>query len=466
VWDTLDDRCLLAGYTPAQITSAYGLNGITFTSPSGTKVAGDGSGQTIAIVDFFSDPNVQASLNGFDAQFGLPNVTLNVINQAGSQTDDGWAVEETLDVEWAHAMAPGAAIDVIEAAPGNGGPDGLADTLTALQTASTTNGVTVVSMSWGSSEFNDEASYDSYFATPGITYMAASGDSGTVIWPSTSPNVLSVGGTSLFLNSAGTYGSESGWIDSGGGLSQYESEPGNQQSVQSTGHRSTPDVSLVADPNTGLSVFFIPPDSTSGQGSWGVFGGTSVATPAWAGIIAIIDQGSALAGQPSLSTEGTLATLYSAPSTAYHQVAETGGGGTNTAINTPAYNTQAGLGTANGLALIQVFVPTASSTNPPPPPPSPPPPPPVSFPVPPKLPRWPPTLPPPTPPPSPAPVPTPTPTPPAPSTPPPAAPPTAAPRPKSRRIHHVAPVGGKHGRTVGHSIGKKKMGKEAHEKPR
>ena len=118
LWDTLDDRCLPSGYTPAQITSAYGLNGITFNSSSGTKVAADGSGQTIALVEMYSDPNIQAALNVFDAEFNLPNTTLNVINQAGAQTDTGWAEEESLDVEWAHAMAPGAKIDVIEAAPG------------------------------------------------------------------------------------------------------------------------------------------------------------------------------------------------------------------------------------------------------------------------------------------------------------------------------------------------------------
>lgn len=106
LWDTLDDRALPSGYTPAQIMSAYGMSGITFTSSSGAKVTGDGSGQTIALVEMYSDPNLQASLNTFDAQYGLPNITLNVINQAGSQTNLGWAQEASLDVEWAHAMRP------------------------------------------------------------------------------------------------------------------------------------------------------------------------------------------------------------------------------------------------------------------------------------------------------------------------------------------------------------------------
>jgi subtilase family serine protease len=477
-WDTLDDRCLPSGYTPAQITTAYGLNGITFTSSSGTKVAADGSGQTIALIEAYSDPNIQATLNAFDAEYGLPNITLNVINQAGSQTDTGWAGEESADVEWAHVMAPGAAIDVIEAAPGNSDTS-FNDIMAAVQTANMIKGVTVVSMSWGSSEFNGEASYDSYFTTPGITYIASSGDNAVVEWPSTSPNVLSVGGTSLFLNSSGAYETESGWIDAGGGLSQYENEPSYQQSVQSTGDRSTPDVSFDADPNTGLSVYLIPPNSTSGQGYWGVFGGTSGGAPSWAGIIAVIDQGRALAGQGSLSTAQTLTTLYSAPSISYHQVAETpsqggSGGGTNTAINTTTYNTQSGLGTPNGIALIQAFVPTASTSTPTPTPtPSPTPTsPPVGMPTP--TPWWPTTAPPPTPTPLPTPGPpqTPTPTPPpapAPTPPPAPAPtpaPTPAPKPKQRRSHHVSrPAGGRR-RSVGQSTGKEKAGKQSHDKPR
>ena len=115
-WDVLDVRCLLSGYTPAQISGAYGLAGVTLTSTSGATVSGDGSGQTIALVETYHDPEIQASLDGFDARFGLPNITLDVVNQSGNQTDPGWAAEETLDVEWAHAIAPGAAIDVVEAA--------------------------------------------------------------------------------------------------------------------------------------------------------------------------------------------------------------------------------------------------------------------------------------------------------------------------------------------------------------
>ncbi len=118
--DHLDDRCLLsgtAGYTPAQITAAYGLNAITFQSSTGTTVKGDGTGETIALIEMYHDPNLASDLATFDQEYGLPAPTLTVDNLAGSQTDSGWALEESLDVEWAHAIAPGANILVVEAAP-------------------------------------------------------------------------------------------------------------------------------------------------------------------------------------------------------------------------------------------------------------------------------------------------------------------------------------------------------------
>ena len=375
-WDALDPLCLLSGYTPAQITAAYALNAITFTSSSGAKITGDGTGQTIAIVDVFHDPNIQASLDGFDARYGLPKITLDVINQAGNQTDSGWASEEALDVEWAHAIAPGANIVVVEAAPGNNSTDGFTDLMTAVKTASQTKGVTVVSMSLGGNEFNGEIFDDAVFSTPGITFIASSGDYGTVEWPATAPSVLAIGGTTLNLSSAGGYAAETGWASTGGGLSTGETEPSYQKGVQSTGQRSTPDVSFDADPYTGVAVYFIPPDGTGGQGQWGVIGGTSVGAPAWAGMLAIVNQGRAVTGQTSLTgATQTLPALYSLPASDFHKVAlSSSGGGTNLTINTAGYNTQTGLGTPVGSALINDLVngsgapaPTPTPTPTPPP---------------------------------------------------------------------------------------------------
>ena len=110
-------------------------------------------------------------------------------------------------------------------------------------------------MSWGGGEFSGETSYDSYFTTPsghaGVTFVASSGDSGAPVgYPAISPNVLSVGGTTLNLTSSGSYISESGWSGSGGGISRYESQPTYQKGVvtQSTTYRTNPDVAYDADP--------------------------------------------------------------------------------------------------------------------------------------------------------------------------------------------------------------------------
>jgi outer membrane biosynthesis protein TonB len=202
--------------------------------------------------------------------------------------------------------------------------------------------------------------------------------------------------------------------------------------VQSSGSRTTPDVGFVADPGTGVSVYVIPPGSTSGQGQWEVVGGTSAGAPAWAGIVAIVDQGRALGGQASLTgSTQTVPDLYALAASAFNKVSPTPGQtASNLAINTPVYNTQAGLGTPIGPALIDSLVASNAVSPAPAPTPSPTPtpiPPPGRLPTPKPIPL-------PTPAPTPAPVlgptPSPLPTPvsttPAP-TPPPAAPPTAPP---------------------------------------
>ena len=331
--DWLDDRCLLSGLgsntglTPAQITQAYGLNAIQLKDGTQT-VAGTGAGETIAIIDAYHDPDLASDLNVFDSTYDLPAASLTQLNEnggaAGGASDDGWAGEETLDVEWAHAIAPGAAIVVVEAAS-----DSQSDLMTAVTTARSLPGVVAISMSWGGSESASQLTYDSLFTTPGghtgITFVAASGDQGAAggaEWPASSPNVLAVGGTSLTLGAGNTIAGETTWSGSSGGYSQYEAEPTWQESVQQTGRRSTPDVSFDADPNTGVEVYTTDP--SDGQGSWQVVGGTSVGAPAWAAILAIADQGRADAGLTSLDgATQTLPALYSFASTDYNSTAST-----------------------------------------------------------------------------------------------------------------------------------------------
>jgi hypothetical protein len=349
--ERLDDRCLLsiasvpAGYTPAQVKAAYGLDAIRFTSTNGQPLPGDGQGQTIAIVVAYHDPYLASDLRRFDAAFGLPDPAFSQINLGGSgNISDSWSGEATLDVEWAHAIAPGASILVVETAS-----DSSADLLAGVNTARNLPGVSVVSMSWGGPEMANEASDDLYFTTPvghqGITFIAASGDTGTgsTQWPASSPNVLGVGGTSLMINGSG-YGGESAWTGGGSGLSRYQAEPAYQRGVQSTGRRSIPDVAFVGNPNTGVSIYMTTP--SNGQGSWQIVGGTSLGAPAWAGIVAIIDEGLVLNGVGTLDGASRLIpALYTLPATDFHAVAPTARAGARGVSTT-------GLGTPVGASLV------------------------------------------------------------------------------------------------------------------
>ena len=179
-------------YTPAQIRAAYGINNLSL----------DGTGQTIAIVDAYDDPSIYLALDAFDSQFGLTptgptlyqqygpaSSFLTVLNQNGQSTSlpatdpsgagtDNWEVEEALDVEWAHAIAPGAQIILVEA-----NSQSLSDLMAGVATAASQPGVSVVSMSWGFPEgqavfASDEATYDSVFNVPGVTFVASTGDYG------------------------------------------------------------------------------------------------------------------------------------------------------------------------------------------------------------------------------------------------------------------------------------------------
>jgi subtilase family serine protease len=307
-----------SGYTPQQLQAAYGVPSSVNGKPAGT-------GETIAIVDAYNDPNIQNDLTVFDGKYFplQPAANLTVVNQTGGTSlpaaNASWAVEESLDVEWAHAIAPGANIVLVEA-----NSNSLSDLLTAVKTAATTMGANVVSMSWGASEFSGETTYDQYFNAPGVTYVASAGDSSAYFgpeWPASSPNVLAVGGTTLKLTSTNQISSETAWNASyvyipgsgwtieggGGGVSSYESEPAFQSgnSVPNFGGRSTPDVSWDANPSTGVSVY----DSYLEPG-WGYVGGTSAGAPAWSGIVAIADQQSVANGHGSLSTAQVDNALY------------------------------------------------------------------------------------------------------------------------------------------------------------
>src|SRR6266851_2988910 len=285
-----------SGETPASLRAVYNL-------PS------TGGGGVIAIVDAFDYPTAENDLNVFSTQFGLPACTtangcFKKVFASGVQprTNCGWAQEAALDIEWAHAMAPGARIILVEAASNS-----FANLFAAVDVASNlvaSGGGGEVSMSWGGSEFSTEANSDSHFTTNGVVYFAASGDTGgATIYPGVSPSVVSAGGTTINRDSSGNFVSETGWSGSGGGPSKYEPRPSYQDGIATIvgTQRGAPDFSFDADPNSGVSVY----DTTrcQGQSGWLVFGGTSVASPSLAGIVN-------LAGHFNASSVAELTTIY------------------------------------------------------------------------------------------------------------------------------------------------------------
>jgi subtilase family serine protease len=319
--EQLEDRTVLSIFSPAQIEAAYGFNKITFSTPSGT-IVGNGAGQTIAIVDAYDDPAIVSDLETFDRSFGIPDPpSFTILKQSGTVPNSQWASETALDVEWAHAIAPGARIVLGEARS-----ESLSDLVAEVDVVADQPGVSVVSMSWSAGEWSSESSFDNNFTTPaghqGVTYVASSGDSGAgAYWPASSPNVLSVGGTSLMVNADGSYARETAWTFSGGGVSAYEAKPAYQQLI-STGsnNRTDPDVAYDANPGTGIYVY-----DSYGSGGWVEVGGTSSGAPQWAALVAIADQGRALDGKSSL--DGATQTLYaiyrmaqSSQSTYFHDV--------------------------------------------------------------------------------------------------------------------------------------------------
>ena len=260
------------GMTPGEIKKAYNLP------------ASGGHG-TIVVVGAYNDTTLEADLAVFDKTFNLPACTSAngcLTKHAMSTsigTNSGWAMETSLDIEWAHAIAPNAKILLVEATTPSG-----ANLLKAVDYAASVGGASAISMSWGGGEFPEETTLDSHFVSKsGAPFFASSGDNGAgASWPASSPNVIGVGGTTLTLNSGGTVQSESAWSGSGGGVSAYEKEPAFQKSYnisKAGGMRAVPDVAYNANPATGFPIYV--------KGAWHTVGGTSAGAPQWAAIAAL-----------------------------------------------------------------------------------------------------------------------------------------------------------------------------------
>jgi hypothetical protein len=382
-------------YTPAQIRAAYGLPALpsSFTGLTATQAAQLGAGQTIYIVDAQHDPNAAAELAAFNSKFGLPSCTTKTIatsaalplpaasttacefsvvysTPAGGMTstapayDSGWATEIALDVQWAHATAPLARIVLIESADSSN--TGLIGGITLANKM----GPGVVSMSFGAPEGSWTASVDSTFSNTQMTYVAATGDNGAAVgWPSVSAKVLAVGGTTLTYT--GGTRSESAWSGTGGGVSAYTATPSYQTSavpgMGTPAHRTVADVSFNADPTTGQYLAVISQGSSSV--GWLSAGGTSLATPQWAGIMAVANAlraqtSKAMLGAPHTVLYQQIATVPGSYASSFADITKGTDGSCSTCTAKTGYDFLTGLGTPNASSLLSALS-GATISNPP-----------------------------------------------------------------------------------------------------
>jgi len=313
------------GYeTPASLACIYRVvSPIRGCNPNSTTNTPNGGSQTIAVVDAFDDPNAAGDLAYFSSQFGLPfspskfKVVYAQGFQPGVDPSGGWELEEALDIEYAHAMAPHAMLYLVEA-----NTNSFSDLFSAVLVAanlvrcgktttcpSDAHGKGEVSMSWGGGEWDTESDYDWVFTGQGVVFLAATGDAAGVIYPSASPNVIGVGGTSTARSlNTGNLIQEISWSDAGGGLSVFEPTPPYQQGLPNyitRGARALPDVSADANPANGYWEYdSYPYAGISNPSNWWIVGGTSASTPLWAGVLNA-------AGHFAPSSQAELTMMYS-----------------------------------------------------------------------------------------------------------------------------------------------------------
>ncbi|RPF39031.1 S53 family peptidase [Streptomyces sp. TLI_185] len=332
---TLAAAAAPSGYGPASLQSAYNL-------PS----ASGGSGQTVAIVDAYDDPNAESDLAVYRSQYGLSACTtangcFKKVDQSGGtrypRGNSGWAEEISLDLDMVSAACPNCKILLVEASSA---------TMTNLGTAVNTAvrlGAKFVSNSYGGSESSNDATYDSsYFNHPGVAITVSSGDGGYgVEYPAASKYVTAVGGTSLKTASNSRGWTDTVWSGAGSGCSAYDAKP-SWQKDSGCANRTVADVSAVADPNTGVAVY-----DTYAQGSgWMVFGGTSASSPLIAAVYA-------LAGAPSTGSYPA-SFPYAHTSALYDVTSGSNGscGGSYLCTGTTGYDGPSGLGVPDGSAAF------------------------------------------------------------------------------------------------------------------
>jgi subtilase family serine protease len=315
-----------SGYNPPDLQSAYKL-------PSSTA----GSGQTVAIVDAYDDPNAASDLNVYRSQFGLPRLgtggpTFTKVNQSGvvgnyPLRNAGWGEEISLDLDMVSAICPNCNILLVEASSNS-----FANLSAAVDEAAALH-ANEISNSYGGSEYSNEVNDQSHYNHPGIAITVSSGDSGYgVQFPAASQYVTAVGGTSLAKASNTRGWTETVWSGAGSGCSAYIAKQ-IWQTDSGCSNRTVADVAADADPNTGVSVY-----DTFREPGWLVFGGTSVASPIIASVYA-------LAGNAGSVTYGSYP--YSHTSSLFDVTAGSNGscGGSYLCTGGTGYDGPTGLGT-------------------------------------------------------------------------------------------------------------------------
>ena len=347
------------GFSPADLRSAYNL-----PSTSG------GSGQTVAIVDAYDDPNAEADLAQYRISYaGIPACTtgngcFKKVNQTGGTTypeaNKGWAVEISLDLDMVSAICPYCHIVLVEATNSE------LRNLAAAENEAAALGATEISNSWVGGEYSGDTEFNWYFAHSGVPIAAAAGDSGyQVNYPASSPNVIAVGGTTLTKASNARGWAETVWYDknsngewvgTGSGCSAYEAKPA-WQSDTGCARRTNNDVAAVADQNTPVSGY----DSYgySGEERWRLFGGTSAATP-------IIASAMALANAYTRSFPGAEAFYVEALQNGTGVLDDVssgsnGGCGSYLCNAQPGYDGPTGLGSPYGAPTVSQTPPTVTT---------------------------------------------------------------------------------------------------------
>ena len=316
------------GYGPADLASAY-------------KLGSGGAGKTIAIVDAYDDPNAESDLAVYRSQFGLPACTtangcFRKVDQSGGthypRGNQGWAEEISLDLDMASAICPSCKILLVEATTN------AFSNLTAAVDRAAAMGATVISNSYGGSEYSGEVSDQSHYNHPGIAITVSSGDNGYgAEFPASSQYVTAVGGTSLTKASNSRGWTETAWSGAGSGCSAYIAKP-SWQTDAGCARRTVADVSAIADPNTGVAVY---DTYRLHPGGWLVFGGTSVSAPIIASVYAV-------AGNTSSITYGSYP--YSHRTALFDVTSGSNGscGGTYLCTAVSGFDGPTGLGTPNG----------------------------------------------------------------------------------------------------------------------